>query len=252
MALIVDRAHPGTPESAWQRSGRLDALPRLDVGRPARVVVVAPHPDDEVLGAGGLIQRLVGSGAEVEVLAVTDGEGSHPAGGAGTASRLAEVRPREGLAALRRLCFPAPTVTRLGLPDGRVGGHEDELAQALSERADPGHLWLAPWSSDGHPDHDACGRVASCLAGERGVRCLGYLVWAWHWADPTGSDLPWAQCRRLDLDQSSLDRKRWAIQAFRSQIRRRGADAGDDPVLPPAVLTRFQRRVEVFVDGGAG
>jgi len=111
---------------------------------------------------------------------------------------------------------------------------------------------LAPWGSDGHPDHDACGRVATEVAEVRGVRVLSYLVWAWHWADPAGDDLPWTRCRRFDLDQPCVDRKRWAIQAFRSQLRPHGPDAVGDPVLPPAVLTRLQRRVEVFVEGGTG
>jgi LmbE family N-acetylglucosaminyl deacetylase len=248
MELIVDRDHLGTPESAWQQSGRLEALSPLDVGRPGKVVVVAPHPDDEVLGAGGLLQALVGSAVQVEVLAVTDGEGSHPRAAGGGVS-LAEVRTRETLLALRRLCFPAPTVTRLGLPDGQVARYEARLADALSDRAGENDLWVAPWRSDGHPDHDACGRVASGVAENRRVRLLSYLVWAWHWAEPSGEDLPWGRCRRLELDQSSVDRKRWAIRAFRSQIRPLGADGGEDPVLPPAVLTRFQRRVEVFVEG---
>jgi LmbE family N-acetylglucosaminyl deacetylase len=250
MELIVDGAHLGTPESVWQQSGRLDGLPPLAVGLPRGVVVVAPHPDDEVLGAGGLIQHLVRSGVEVEVLAVTDGERSHPTGGERTASILSDIRPRESLLALRRLCSPAPTVTRLGLPDGRVGDHEERLADALRERSDRTDLWLAPWRSDGHPDHDVCGRVASEVAEDRRVRSLSFLVWAWHWADPFDADVPWEQCRRFELDQSSLDRKRLAIQAFRSQILAPGITRNDEPVLPPAVLARLQRKVEVFVDEG--
>lgn len=245
--MIVDRAHLGTPELAWQRSGLLEALPLLDVGRPRRVVVIAPHPDDEVLGAGGLLRQLVGLVADVEVLAVTDGERSHPASVVGSRSHLAAIRRRESLLALSRLCDRAPTVTRLGLPDGQVGDHVEQLAVALFDRSHQDTLWVGPWQSDGHPDHDVCGRVAAELAEERGVRSLGYFVWAWHWADPSGGDLPWEQCRRFALDHAAVDRKRWAITAFRSQIHPLGPG---DPVLPPAVLTRFQRGVEVFVDTG--
>jgi hypothetical protein len=59
MELIVDRDHLGTPESVWQQSGRVDALPPLDIGRPGKIVVVDPHPDDEVLGDVRLISCLV-------------------------------------------------------------------------------------------------------------------------------------------------------------------------------------------------
>jgi LmbE family N-acetylglucosaminyl deacetylase len=251
MGLIVDQEHPGTPESVWLGSGRLDALPTLDLGRPRRVVVVAPHPDDEVVGAGGLLHTLIASGVPFEILAVTDGEASHPKGGPGRARDLTVRRPQETLRALRRLGCPTPMVTRLGIPDGRVTEHEDQVGDAVAGRARPGDLWFAPWPRDGHPDHDACGRATDAVTSRLGVRSLGYLVWAWHWADPSGDDLPWADCRRFDLDQPTLSRKRWSIEAFRSQIRPLGPDPGATPVLPTAVLARFWRRVEVYVDGGS-
>jgi len=37
-------------------------------------MVVAPHPDDEVLGAGGLIQQAVAAGAEVRIVYLTNGD----------------------------------------------------------------------------------------------------------------------------------------------------------------------------------
>ena len=43
-----------------------------------RVMIVAPHPDDESLGCGGLIAQLKAQKAEVWVLFLTNGEASHP------------------------------------------------------------------------------------------------------------------------------------------------------------------------------
>lgn len=250
MKLVVDDSHLGTPEAAWQRSSNLGELPALSLGRPRRVIVVAPHPDDEILGAGGVLQTAIASGVPVEVVAVTDGEGSHPGATPTQATRLREIRTRESVLALRRLGLAVPRVTRLGCPDGRVSDVEDQVRAALEALGDEDDLWLAPWWIDGHPDHDACGRAASNAGAQLGLRVLHYLVWAWHWADPLREDLPWAQCRRFDFDRKSAERKRWSIEAFASQIRRRGPDAGDAPVLPPTVLTRFERSFEVFVEGG--
>jgi LmbE family N-acetylglucosaminyl deacetylase len=243
MVLTVDRAHLGTTESEWRGSGRLTAPPLL-LGRPRRAVVVAPHPDDEVLGAGGLVQRLLSAGVPTRVVAVTDGEASDPHRPHG----LGVLRSGESLTALGRLGWSRPRITRLGLPDGAVTEHVDRLTQVLTRRAGPADLWVAPWAADGHPDHDACGRVVAQVARDTGGRCLGYLVWAWHWADPASDDLPWSRCRRLNLGRRELARKRWAIAAYRSQIE---AHEGEDPVLLPAVLQRFRRPFELFVDAGA-
>ena len=99
MELIVDADHPGTPECQWRQSGRLRRLAPLELARPRRAVVVAPHPDDEVLGAGGLVRVLAGSGTAVRILAVTDGEASHP----GAPATLAARRREESRTALHRL-----------------------------------------------------------------------------------------------------------------------------------------------------
>ncbi|MGH3155302.1 MAG: PIG-L deacetylase family protein, partial [Streptosporangiaceae bacterium] len=68
---------PGTAEAAWSRWPMLGRVPTLDVTGWASVVIVAAHPDDEVLGPGGIIATLAAAGASVRVVAVTDGEASH-------------------------------------------------------------------------------------------------------------------------------------------------------------------------------
>ena len=47
----------------------------LDVPDGTRLLVIAPHPDDEVLGAGGLMQRVHAGGGTVRVVYLTDGDG---------------------------------------------------------------------------------------------------------------------------------------------------------------------------------
>lgn len=47
----------------------------LSIGAGERLVVIAPHPDDETLGAGGLIQRVIERGGSVSVVLVTAGDG---------------------------------------------------------------------------------------------------------------------------------------------------------------------------------
>ena len=77
--LVVDDLHPGTDEQTWLGGNRLGGLrPFAATSGPRRLIVVAPHPDDEVLGAGGLLQQMQQAGVETVLVAVTDGEASHP------------------------------------------------------------------------------------------------------------------------------------------------------------------------------
>jgi LmbE family N-acetylglucosaminyl deacetylase len=249
MSLIVDADHPGTTEAEWSASSRLLELPLVDVPTANRALVVAPHPDDEVLGAGGLVHRLLAGSVDMEVLAVTDGEASHPLSAVARAIDLAAVRTAEVVTALRHLGWDQPKVSRLCIPDGHVDAFEDEVAEAVRLRLGPGDLCIAPWARDGHPDHDAVGRASQAVSVEVGAIWLGYLVWAWHWAHPMDAVLPWERLGRVDLGPGERDAKQRAVHAFRSQVQPLGPDPEDAPVLPPAVLRRFARGYEVYVVG---
>lgn len=248
MELVVDDLHLGTDERTWLSAGRLQALRPLRQSRPRRLVVVAPHPDDEVLGAGGLLQRMERDGVKTVVVAVTDGEASHP-GAAVLGRDLAEARVTETQVALNRLGCGSVDVQRLRIRDGAVGEHVQQLTEVLTYLLEPDDLCLSPWRSDGHPDHDATGRAAVAATQTTRTPVLEYLVWAWHWATPENASVPWHRCRRLDLERRQAARKRWATYAFTSQIRPVGSDYyGGRPVLPNAVMRRFWRPFEVFIE----
>ncbi|HJZ09666.1 MAG TPA: PIG-L family deacetylase, partial [Trebonia sp.] len=95
---------PGTDEDTWAAWQRLDALPNARstaLFGVTSAVVVAAHPDDEVLGAGGLISVLAAAGARLRLVAVTDGEASHR--GRADQGDLVTRRCNERAAALREL-----------------------------------------------------------------------------------------------------------------------------------------------------
>jgi LmbE family N-acetylglucosaminyl deacetylase len=246
MKFVVDADNLGTPESAWKTSGPLASLPPLEWSEPGRVVVVTPHPDDEVFGAGGLLQVAFDRGVPIEIFAVTDGEQSHRQ----PDFYLCAGRAVETREALGRLGLGRSTRRRLGIPDGMVASHVDALANVLAGSLHRDDLCVTPWMSDGHPNHDACGRAASTAAASSGARFLGFLVWAWHWAGPEGTGLPWDKCRRVDLSRRAAARKRWSIGSFASESRPPSSSPGELAALPPNVLRRFYRPFEVFVEEG--
>jgi LmbE family N-acetylglucosaminyl deacetylase len=226
----------GISESTWERSPTFRRLAQWDPPVPAgRVIAVAPHPDDEILGVGGTLALLSDRAAEVVLVAVTDGEASHP----GHEDHLRRVRPAESATAARRMHIRYRDVHRLGHPDGAVD--EALLTAQLRQLVAPGDLVLSPWRHDGHPDHNATGRAAMAAARHAHASCRGYLVWAWHWASPVGG-LPWEQARRVDLGTVISGRKRDAVRLFESQI------SGQTPILPDPVLRRLTRDTEVVVE----
>ena len=240
----------GTPEATWQNSGRLWSLPEVDsailVPPGSRAVIVSPHPDDEILGTGGLLAQLSDLGRKVLIIAVTDGTASHPDSPEWPTARLAETRPQETRDALQRLHMRHVALVRLHLPDGGGETFESELEEALKALLEPGDIVFGTWRFDGHPDHESVGRAVTTVAGALDLPFVEVPVWTWHWATPEDSRVPWSRARRIVLDAPTLARKVHAVQAFRSQIEADDS-TGRAPILPDHVIERLTRPYEVVL-----
>ena len=151
---------------------------RLRLGRTRTALVIAPHADDEVIGAFGLIRLLRRRGARIVVAVVTDGAGSHPSSRTWPRARLVAARRRESRTALRRLGVPAGAVIFLDLPDGGLSAQGRRCNRSIARliaRQRGLDLLVGPTMDDAHPDHRA---VAAAMARVR-HRCrrLAYRVW---------------------------------------------------------------------------
>src|SRR5262249_54049832 len=152
------------------RGGRLAMIRRqgqLDPSRWKRVLVLAPHPDDETLATGGLLQRSVAAGAAVRVVFVTDGENNPwPQRaverrwrlGASARIRWAQRRRAETLDALTCLGIPVSSAVFLHFPDQGLtslllaGGGGLVPALTTELRMWRPTLVAAPAAADRHPD----------------------------------------------------------------------------------------------------
>jgi LmbE family N-acetylglucosaminyl deacetylase len=105
------------------------------------VLVFAPHPDDEVIGAGGVLQQALAAGKTVRVVFVTNGDGYPDAASAlfdkaiGELGhpdyiRLGATRQREAVAADRLLGVTASSLVFLGYPDGDLAGVYADVTDA--------------------------------------------------------------------------------------------------------------------------
>lgn len=240
----------GTSESEWRRSPWLGTLAEVDadawLGDVHRLVVVSPHPDDEVLGCGGLIAHARRCGIPVTILSVTDGEACYPGDDVWTADRLRATRRDELERAAARLGVARTHVEALAVGDGQVASGEDALAATLSRSIQSTDTVLTTWGRDGHPDHEATARAVHRAASACGARVVEFPVWAWHWLDPRGdaSGIPGAM--RVALSETARRAKLAALDCFASQLGS-STPAARNPVLPPHVIERFTRGFEVLV-----
>lgn len=211
----------------------------LRIGAIRSLLVVAPHPDDETIGAYGLISRLRRRGAAVRVVVVTDGAASHPASPTWPMERLTRERRRETRRALRLMGLTPRDVTFMNLPDGGLAGATDAVRRGIATAArhmPKPALVVGPAENDAHPDHRAVAAgVRACRV--PGIRCLTYPVW------PTGQRargsclFPLTAVERLA--------KRHAIRSYRTQTGR----ITDDPTgfaMTNAQIAMFSRPAETF------
>ena len=147
---------------------------------PRRVLVVAPHPDDEVLGCGGTLALLAERGASVHVLVVFDGAAGDPEQRFEPDTYVARRRA-EACAGGARL--GAEDYTFWDLPEGHLVS-EAELAAgaarlaALVREVRP-DLLLAPWEGDAHRDHRTVARAVQRMLRDHPFRgeAWGFEVW---------------------------------------------------------------------------
>ena len=247
--VTFDSTLAGTSAATWAGDTRLDALPPFTLEGVQSLVVVASHPDDETLGAGGLIAECGRRGIRTLVVVVTDGAASHPNSTTTTARDLAARRADEVREAVGILS-PLAAVLLLSHPDGGTLDVRDEIAADL-RRAIPAigasTLLVAPWRGDGHRDHRVVGEVCAEIAAARSLRFAEYPVWLWHWATPDHEDVPYGGLHRLALDAELLETKHRAIGAYDSQLRPLSDASGDEAMLDAGFVEHFTGSGEFFV-----
>ncbi|MEA2972920.1 MAG: hypothetical protein QOG82_1378 [Actinomycetota bacterium] len=233
VGVADDSERPVTPVAVWADALAQRRPPPFDPTAFRRVVVVAAHPDDETLGAGGCLQLLQRSGATLTFVIATDGEAAYPAMGADERRALGRARRAELMAALAVQGLAECEVRWLGLPDSGLSDHAEALRDRLVPLLADADAYLAPWPQDPHPDHRAAGRAAAAAAPPTAYG-WSYPIWMWAWNTPDDPALPWHRAHLVDLDEPARQIKRDAVGCFTSQVTP-GPD-GSPPVLTPAFL----------------
>ncbi|ASQ89947.1 hypothetical protein CHL67_02545 [Prosthecochloris sp. GSB1] len=218
-----------------------------------KVLVVAPHPDDEVLGLSGTILRFLAFGADVHILFMTRGEASHDDL---EKSVVSSNRTRISDRVLASMGIASGRVTRWALPDGGIPrrnapGFDDAAVRlgAMLERVRPDVLFVTHQRETWPYDHVASFEIAEAALGKYSgsCHCYGYAVWLWY-------SLPLLKIRTIKRDATyvapvimEMKSKRRLIKEYLDPLAPNGKPwSGDLPKsmlqsldFPYEILTRY-------------
>ena len=149
-----------------------------------RVVILAPHQDDESLGCGGRTIQLANAGADVTIVYTSDGRLANSS--LMDQEEVVRVRQDEALEACTVLGLTKEDVLFLPFQDGSLTDQVEPLSKSLVDvlhNRQPTSLYF-PYERDFHPDHEATSRAARIAIQAYGKEITGYeyVVWGiYHW-----------------------------------------------------------------------
>lgn len=213
------------------------------------ILIASPHPDDETLGCGGVIAHGARLACPVTVLAMTNGEASHP-GDRAWQEKLAETRKNEQRNALKALGLADPDVIPLGLPDGgmdHLGGEEyerlgEQILGVLQSR-DIRTLFV-PAIDDCHCDHRMTAKLLADVTMRHPVdHFFSYQIWP---PDVRASWVVANEYKYLHDIGDVLDLKRAAVYQHRSQLSAMEPGHTEGFQIPQALLEAKLKNRESF------
>lgn len=210
-----------------------------DVATDYNIVIVAPHPDDEVLGCGGLIARLVDEGKFPHIILLTGGEASHCQCCSIPAGKIIEARRHLALEAAGILGLPESNIHFLDYPDGYIAYEHVETDKLLTLLQDlnPKKV-LIPHKGEGWPDHVNAAKIIKRVCN---VPIIEYCVWMWYY---NVWHLDWKNAAVLKMSSSEHKTKLSAVDAYISPLAPCGKPWSG--VLPKLFVNASRSNVELY------
>lgn len=235
-----------------------------------RTLIVAPHPDDESLGCGGLIAVLREKNVPVSILILSDGTLSHPNSKKFPSEKLRDLRETELLEASEILGVEPENIEFLRFPDRHVpsAGTEDfaRAVESIAEYTQQNEFEtvFVPWRRDPHPDHRAAFQLIDAAKNFENVedsensahsenskkskfeRVFEYPIWLFELAESADAPLAGeARAFRVKIE-TVLEKKRRAIFAHRSQTTDLIDDDPEGFRLTAEILEDFLAPFEIY------
>ncbi len=178
-----------------------------------KVLVLAPHPDDDIFGLGGTLAKHRDQGDDVRIIYLCDGRsGTKRATTEIVQDELKKTRRAEAVAATEILGIPPGNLTFWGYRDGRLLANKTTTKALMQILADfTPRIVYTPHPSDGHPDHEQTAavlmRTLKAVGSDFPAEIWSYEVW-----QPTFVN------RLVDISPV-VNQKESAVRAHGSQLK---------------------------------
>ena len=175
------------------------------------ILIVAPHPDDEIIGCGGLIAHLVKENKAPHVVIMTGGEGSHHGCCDTSSGDIVAARRRLTRNAAAIVGLPIENIHELNYPDGGISMNntETDRLKALIDELQPDTILVPHWG-EGWSDHIQTEIVKQIAP--HSAKLWMYCVWVWYYN--VWRDLDWKNAAQLCMTPAEHRIKLDAMDAY--------------------------------------
>lgn len=212
-----------------------------------KVLIISPHPDDEVFGCGGLIQSLIQEGKHVELIILSKGEAVHRHCCPNDEDNIVQTRSNLAIKANALLGIPSNQIHHLDFPDGNFISTQDNLdlidiLKARISNIAPTEIFI-PHPYENSPDHAAATRIILNTIRDSSISVFYYCVWTWY-------HMPLYKIPMLKYSSAYLFRirnqeiKNKAIDTYINNRAKCGVSFSGD--LPKPFIFAFRWKYELF------
>jgi len=188
-----------------------------------KIVIFAPHPDDELVGAGGSILKWMDEGNHVEIIYISDGRAAY------TFERrmgrlietektqiseddLAGIRMKEIDKVIEFLEIPKENVHKFKIPDQEVMDFQETGIEMCKPIINDAERIVAPSNNNAHKDHQATFNIALTAAKELNLKDIEFYIYALY----VSIDVPKEKQVKIDIKDYSY-KVYQALQLYGSQ-----------------------------------
>lgn len=209
-----------------------------------KALIIAPHPDDEVLGCSGLIQHMIENRKQVHVIILSGGGKSHQSCCRVNESTLIDSRRNLSRKAAEKLGLPLSQLYFLDYPDGNISFNKSETLrlQTLIDKISPDAIFI-PHKGEGWSDHIEAGNIVREIIRTKStpIQLYEYCVWFWYY---NVWNIDWKNAFLLKMNQKEHQLKLKAIDTYTKPLAPCGKPWSG--VLPKLVVKANQWNCELY------